>query len=117
MDDFKLKVRHCWATPTSDPDGLVRYDFIDSFQVIQSEQSDVAIIENCSSSQASFSVNSFTFDGADKVYFHCEINVCDATNSDCSCTSDLGKKRRDKKRRSADGDGNATLKIGPITVE
>ena len=111
MDDFKLKVRHCWATPTSDPDGLVRYDFIDSFQVVQSEQSDVAIIENCSSSHASFSVNSFVLGGVEEVYFHCEIDVCDATYSDCSCASDFGKKRR-----SAVGDGNATLKIGPVTV-
>ena len=110
VDDFVIKVRSCWATPTSDAEDVTSYTFIEAYQVVSTETNDVAITENCVDHTAAFSFNSFTFGNqAGAVYFHCRIDLCDAKNEDCSCSANA------RRRRSASAP-DTTLTIGPISV-
>ena len=109
-DNLVTKVRNCWATPTADDTDESFYSFIESFSVAAGETDDVAITQNCESDEAAFMVNTFSFDSADTVYFHCEIDVCNSAVENCSCGSG------GRKRRSIDDQADTQLKIGPITI-
>ena len=123
-DDFIVKINKCWATPTVDPTGkkvishfndnwfldAMSYNFIDKYQVVSTETADVAISNNCDGKTASFSVNSFSFGEKKEVYFHCELDICNAKNEDCSCAAIA------RKRREAHQENDVKLSIGPLSV-
>ena len=86
------------------------YNFIDKYQVVSTEVADVAISNNCDGQTASFWVNSFSFGEKKEVYFHCELDICDSKNEDCSCAA-IARKRRD-----TDQENDVKLSIGPMSV-
>ena len=86
------------------------YNFIDKFQVVPGETADVTISNNCDGQTASFSVNSFSFGEKKEVYFHCELDICNAKNEDCSCAA-IARKRRETQQEN-----DVKLSIGPLSV-
>ena len=86
------------------------YNFIDKFQVVPSKTADVTISNNCDGQTASSSVNSFSFGEKKEVYFHCELDICNAKNEDCSCAA-IARKRRETQQEN-----DVKLSIGPLSV-
>ena len=110
--DLTIKIKKCWATPSSDEDGPISYVFIDNYQVASGEGDEVALIENCNGSTGSFSLNSFSFgSGNAEVYLHCEMDVCDARVNDCSCATNA------RKRRNAEAENQIQMSVGPIGLK
>ena len=110
--DLAIKIKKCWATPSSDEDGPISYVFIDNYQVASGEDDEVTLIENCAGSSGAFSVNSFAF-GKDnaEVYLHCDIDICNSRLNDCMCATHA------RKRRNADEENQIQMSVGPVGLK
>ena len=110
--DLAIKIKKCWATPTSDEDNPISYVFIDNYQVAYGEGDDVKLIENCAGSSGAFSVNSFGFgEGNAEVYLHCQLDICDGRVNDCNCTNHA------RKRRNAEDENQIQMSVGPVGLK
>ncbi|XP_066271293.1 uromodulin-like, partial [Branchiostoma lanceolatum] len=74
--DLVLRLRNCWATPTSNAEDPVQYP-ITTDGCPNTEDGTIYIIENALSKQARFRVQMFRFASQPRVYLHCTISVCD----------------------------------------
>ena len=72
------------------------------------------ILSNGEAKMANFAIDAFVFnDQSTNVYFHCNVNVCDATRQNCTKDCSAGDRR---KRSSGDND-DRTATIGPIRID
>ncbi|XP_066269356.1 ZP domain-containing protein-like [Branchiostoma lanceolatum] len=114
-DDTNLQLfaDTCKATPTEDPDdSSVLYHLIrDGCD----QDSTVARYWSPSTLEERFGFQAFAFtSGARKVYLHCDVLLCNATDPTSRCAQDCQAVRR---RREAEGDTDVYLLIqGPIVL-
>merc|ERR1712048_977737 len=103
--DMKLQATKCWATPTSDPDDVVNFVFVDNSCNIQ----DDSLKMTRQGRSIEFALNSFVFKHADTLFLHCNVRLCDPEVEDCNKKCNSGRSRR-----SAELD--ASVKVGPIHI-
>ncbi|XP_039251317.2 uncharacterized protein LOC120328838 [Styela clava] len=106
--DNYLKATDCWTTPSDDPDDTTRHDVITD--ECPATYASVDIISNGDGQTARFRVSVQPFVDEDKLYVHCNVEVCQS-----SCQKTCTTKRR-RKRNANDGKSN-TVSVGPITTQ
>ncbi|XP_035682616.1 uncharacterized protein LOC118420018 [Branchiostoma floridae] len=82
-DNVVLNTPTCWATPTNNPRDDVSFNIIANGCSAQKDGS-VNIMENGVSLQSRFRVRMFQFIASQSVFLHCDVQVCNRTNSN-SC--------------------------------
>ncbi|XP_019621859.1 PREDICTED: uncharacterized protein LOC109468065 [Branchiostoma belcheri] len=82
-DKVVLNTRTCWATPTNNPRDDVTFNIIANGCSSQKDGS-VHVMENGVSLQSRFRVRMFQFISSQSVFLHCDVQVCNRTDSD-SC--------------------------------
>ncbi|XP_078585155.1 ZP domain-containing protein-like [Branchiostoma floridae x Branchiostoma japonicum] len=115
-DDTNLQVfaDTCMATPTEDPDdSTVLYHLI---REGCDQDSTVARYWSPSTMEERFGFQAFAFtSGARKVYLHCDVLLCNATDPNSRCAQ--GCQAGGRSVREAEGDTDAYLLIqGPIVL-
>ncbi|XP_035659961.1 CUB and zona pellucida-like domain-containing protein 1 [Branchiostoma floridae] len=113
-DDKNLQVfvDACMATPTHDPENVLYHLIRDGCE----RDSTVARYWSPSTMQERFGFQAFAFtSGARKVYLHCDVLLCNATDPSSRCAQ--GCQAGGRSVREAEGDTDAYLLIqGPIVL-
>ncbi|XP_054756126.2 CUB and zona pellucida-like domain-containing protein 1 [Lytechinus pictus] len=100
-DTLDLSIRSCRATPNSDYDSDVYFDFIGGACSLDGDDTNITYLTDY---RIGVEINTFRFiDEGDMVYIHCDLLVCDAGNAESLCkdkcatsTSMItGRRRRD----------------------
>nr|XP_056707612.1 uromodulin-like [Euleptes europaea] len=111
MSRFVLRLVNCYATPTENATGSLKY-FIIQNSCPNPRDSTVSVPENGVASQAKFSVQGFGFLGDhNQVFLHCQFRFCDIHTELCRPHCSGG----DSRRASAD-EPNYVLRLGPIAL-
>nr|ABX45053.1 putative uterine-ovary specific-44 protein [Heliocidaris tuberculata] len=96
-----LSIRSCRATPNSNYDSPVMFEFIDEACSTDGKDTNITYLEDY---RIGVEMNTFRFiDEGDMVYIHCNLLVCDAGDEDSLCKQQClspssvitGRKRRD----------------------
>ncbi|XP_048342926.1 uromodulin-like isoform X2 [Sphaerodactylus townsendi] len=112
MSRFVLKLVNCYATPTENTAGPLKY-FIIQNSCSNPRDSTVSVAENGVASQAKFSVQGFGFLGDSKqVFLHCEFHFCDIHTEQCRPHCSRGESRQ----AAVAGEPNNVLHLGPIAL-
>ncbi|OQV24924.1 hypothetical protein BV898_01136 [Hypsibius exemplaris] len=83
---FKMIVSRCWATPVDDRDHPQHYEFI-SRKRCNVHGPEFAEVKQLSWRIAAYEVDQFQFSSnPDKVYFHCDLNICPQSDNTRRCT-------------------------------
>ncbi|XP_053550229.1 uromodulin-like [Bombina bombina] len=83
---YAVVMKNCYATPTRNADDPVKY-YIIKDRCPNKQDSSIRVFENGVSAIGKFSVQMFKFVGDyDRVYLHCEINLCNITTGMCQPT-------------------------------
>jgi len=101
-------LEHCYATHSSNPDDPMRNYLIQN--KCPTDQRQVSVVENGSSSKARFSALFFLLQGEYRdVFLHCSLSLCDQRSSSCvpRCT-------RRAYRSVSNSDPMKPLTVGPI---
>ena len=73
-----VQLQECWATPSSDPNDVTKYIFIENFCGTDEEVNvyeSLIVAQNGVANQAQFSMESFVFnDSTDAIYLHCNVS-------------------------------------------
>lgn len=77
-EDAVIQIMSCWATPTGDRFGPVRYKLIDNYCVTgdAKDQAATSVIKNGKDKTARYTSNVFKFVDEERVYLHCHVRVC-----------------------------------------
>jgi len=77
-EDAVIQIMSCWATPTGDRFGPVRYKLIDNYCVTDDakDQAATSVIKNGKDKTARYTSNVFKFVDEERVYLHCHVRVC-----------------------------------------
>merc|ERR1712110_932336 len=101
-DNYKLKVKECWATARASPSYSLRYGFIDNFCPITSAAVDGALLvdNNGKGNHCDFRLRSFQFVADPEcIYLHCRAVLCESNTDNCEprCVAQnpLRKRRSD----------------------
>ncbi|XP_064180799.1 deleted in malignant brain tumors 1 protein-like isoform X8 [Anguilla rostrata] len=107
-DRFAVVLENCYATPTADSDGPVRFFLIQNRCPSNSRL--VKVEESGPSLPGRFTILVNLFSGDyDTIYLHCSLSMCDPTQASCSQTC------RSRVSRSISLENRMT--IGPISWE
>ncbi|XP_071499280.1 CUB and zona pellucida-like domain-containing protein 1 [Diadema antillarum] len=110
-----LSIRSCRATPTSNYDNSIFYDFIlDGFS-----EDDLTSITLLTDSRIGVEMNTLRFiEQGEFVYIHCNLLVCDAENGNSLCSGDAARTPGIARRRRDVGSTSNTKRFtrGPLRV-
>ncbi|XP_078482850.1 ZP domain-containing protein-like [Ciona intestinalis] len=111
-----LQAPTCWATPTSNAQSNPKYNIISGGCASAMDSSKIKVIKNYETYYISAGVASFIWTNItdQRIYIHCEVDVCSSTASNCTGPVCSSRKKRDTKEVM--GGGKKIYSIGPITV-
>jgi len=114
-----VSINKCWATPTSDKFGRIRYDLIsDRCPVTEAAaENNLWMPRNGDDHKAQFYFQAFAFIRETSIFLHCEINVCDLTTKSCvkECISpNQPSGSRVKRNERSAKETSITETVGPI---
>jgi len=118
-DSLAVSINKCWATPTSDKFGSIRYDLIsDRCPVTEAAaENNLWMPRNGADHKAQFYFQAFAFIRESSIFLHCEINVCDLTTKSCvkECVSpNQPPGSRVKRNERSAKETSITETVGPI---
>ncbi|GCB75225.1 hypothetical protein scyTo_0016389, partial [Scyliorhinus torazame] len=88
-----LIINRCWATPSRDPKGRLRYVIIEH-GCPNSKDSTIEMEENGVSLTCRFHIVVFKFIGDyDEVHLHCDVTLCDSDINNCRVTCPANSRR------------------------
>ncbi|XP_040211797.1 uromodulin-like, partial [Rana temporaria] len=105
---FVLVMKNCYATPTPDGSSGPRYEILTN-QCPNKNDPTISVPENGVSLKGRFSLQVFKFlGGLDKIYLHCQVGLCDTSNSYCASSCPA------MRTASNDNTNVKNITIGPI---
>ncbi|XP_054828054.1 uromodulin-like [Eublepharis macularius] len=109
MSRFVLLLDSCYATPTKNATGSLKY-FIIQNSCPNTRDSTILVPENGVASEAKFSLQVFRFVGNHNlVYLHCQCRLCDIHTEQCRPHCSGGESRR-----AAAAETGYVLRLGPV---
>ena len=93
-EDATIQILSCWATPTGDRFGPVRYKLIDNYCVTDDakDQAATTVIKNGKDKTARYTSNVFKFVEEERVYLHCHVRVCFPSLGEDCLKTDVSEK-------------------------
>jgi len=88
--EVQLKVKTCWATPSTEPDNQVRHTLINEGCPTDDT---VKINESPEANSARWESQMFQFVEESEVWLHCDIQACDSRRFQCETTCENRKRR------------------------
>ncbi|KAK2828840.1 hypothetical protein Q5P01_019874 [Channa striata] len=115
LEQIKVVVNKCWATPTQNPIDTNSYVFLDNSCSLNTQ---TKVLTNGNSSRSRISVQIFSFVDLNVIYVHCQVQICVPTVSK-TCVADCTQKitRASSPWGSGLGSSEALLRSEQKTLE
>ncbi|KAJ8412549.1 hypothetical protein AAFF_G00128850 [Aldrovandia affinis] len=94
LDQIKIVINECWATPTSNPLDSTTYFFLQNSCPVPNTYT--TVLQNGNSTASRLSIRIFSFVQQSVIYLHCKVQICFET-SGATCKPDcIGRTERYK---------------------
>ncbi|XP_036379754.1 uromodulin-like 1 [Megalops cyprinoides] len=107
LEQIKLVINECWATPTSNPSDSTSYFFLQNSCPVPNTYT--TVLQNGNSSRSRLALRIFSFVEQSVIYLHCKIQICIET-AEATCRPDCTPRTG----RSINVVGIARASYGPI---
>ncbi|XP_078482642.1 uncharacterized protein LOC100187250 isoform X3 [Ciona intestinalis] len=111
-----LQAPKCWATPTADPRGMQKYDIIQEGCASAMDKPNIKVVKNYETYYISAGVASFIWNNItdQRIYIHCEVDVC--YNTSGSCSGPTCPSRRKRFVGQVNHPNSKLYSIGPLKI-
>uniref|UniRef100_F6Y8B5 ZP domain-containing protein n=2 Tax=Ciona intestinalis TaxID=7719 RepID=F6Y8B5_CIOIN len=111
-----LQAPKCWATPTADPRSMQKYDIIQEGCASAMDKPNIKVVKNYETYYISAGVASFIWTNItdQRIYIHCEVDVC--YNTSGSCSGPTCPSRRKRFVGQVNHPNSKLYSIGPLKI-